>query len=70
MCYDMLILKIIADGRSGRNRNRLEQLDNHRFDYSRWEIGEEPQLNHDDNIGVAHYSRWEIGEEPQVWTSG
>ena len=35
--------------------------------YSRWEIGEQPQRRLG---GVAYgynYSRWEIGEQPQQW---
>ena len=35
--------KIIADGRSGRNRNKPALWGVRVLDYSRWEIGEEPQ---------------------------
>ena len=56
---------IIADGRSGRNRNCLEMLPKSRENYSRWEIGEEPQLSIHDDAASPYYSRWEIGEEPQ-----
>ena len=43
--------------------------------YSRWEIGEEPQLGEGAAGWAANYSRWKIGEEPQhmgslMWTSG
>ena len=36
------------------------------FNYTRWEIGGEPQLEFV-AIGVSkHYTRWEIGGEPQL----
>ena len=34
-------------------------------DYSRWEIGEEPQPVYAATVDSIDYSRWEIGEEPQ-----
>ena len=55
---------IIPDGRSGGNRNSTaaSTLAN---DYTRWEIGGEPQLKRSTTVGPSDYTRWEIGGEPQ-----
>ena len=36
-----------------------------RVNYSRWEIGEQPQPLPHNILARVNYSRWEIGEQPQ-----
>ena len=38
-----------------------------RFDYTRWEIGGEPQLPGRGRAASRDYTRWEIGGEPQQY---
>ena len=56
---------IIADGRSGTNRNALPCWST-TSDYSRWEIGDKPQQGKLTDRIDEHYSRWEIGDKPQL----
>ena len=39
-------------------------------DYTRWEIGGEPQPVLVVPHAGVHYTRWEIGGEPQPWSMG
>ena len=36
-----------------------------RANYTRWEIGGEPQLAEEVGAEITNYTRWEIGGEPQ-----
>ena len=38
-----------------------------RADYTRWEIGGEPQPLPQYSASCSNYTRWEIGGEPQHW---
>ena len=57
---------IIPDGRSGGNRNHRKVARPFLYDYTRWEIGGEPQHVGSSDFGRSNYTRWEIGGEPQL----
>ncbi len=59
------VARIIADGRSGANRNGELSAPMEHPDYSRWEIGGKPQHIRQRKRHRNNYSRWEIGGKPQ-----
>ena len=60
---------ILADGRSGANRNPppAQRPLAKRLHFSRWEIGGQPQLGtfQYGRAALVDFSRWEIGGQPQ-----
>ena len=58
--------RIVADGRSGSNRNWGCAVSGVCIYCSRWEIGEQPQHLPIVGVLILHCSRWEIGEQPQL----
>ena len=56
---------IVADGRSGGNRNSRAAISSITMNCSRWEIGGQPQRLVIPIAPEEHCSRWEIGGQPQ-----